>query len=90
MSHVNRDKQRIVTRVRRLKGQLEALERALDASADCMDVLTQAAAIRGASQGLMVELLSDHLQQHVVENGDETERAAEAAQVTQLLKKYLG
>lgn len=90
MSHVNQNKSRVVTRVRRLKGQLEALERALEGDADCLDVLTQAAAIRGASQGLMVELLGDHLRQHVVAEKDEAVRESEADHVLQLVKRYLG
>jgi DNA-binding FrmR family transcriptional regulator len=90
MAHVNQNKARLVTRVRRLRGQLDALERALDGDPDCMDVLTQAAAIRGASQGLMVELLGDHLRQHVVNEEDASVRDAEAEQVLQLVKRYLG
>ncbi|UPG94602.1 metal/formaldehyde-sensitive transcriptional repressor [Luteibacter aegosomatissinici] len=90
MAHVNQNKARLVTRVRRLRGQLDALERALDGDADCMDVLTQAAAIRGASQGLMVELLGDHLRQHVVNEEDASVRDTEADQVLQLVKRYLG
>lgn len=90
MSHVNQNKSRLVSRVRRLKGQLEALERALEGDADCLVVLTQAAAIRGASQGLMVELLGDHLHHHVVVENDEAVRGAEAGQVLQLIKRYLG
>jgi DNA-binding FrmR family transcriptional regulator len=85
MAHVNQNKTRLVTRVRRLRGQLDALERALDGDADCLDVLTQAAAIRGASQGLMVEL-----RQHVVAEDDPSVRDAEAEQVLQLVKRYLG
>jgi DNA-binding FrmR family transcriptional regulator len=90
MSHVNQNKKGLVTRVRRLRGQLDALERALEGDADCLDVLTQAAAIRGASQGLMVELLGDHLRQHVVAEGDASIRETEAEQVLQLVKRYLG
>ncbi|QWT19480.1 metal/formaldehyde-sensitive transcriptional repressor [Bacillus sp. NP157] len=90
MSHVSQNKSRLVTRIRRLRGQLDALERALEGDAECLDVLTQAAAIRGASQGLMVELLGDHLRQHVVAPEDVEEREAEAEQVLQLVRRYLG
>ncbi|QDE37780.1 metal/formaldehyde-sensitive transcriptional repressor [Luteibacter pinisoli] len=90
MSHISQNKSRVITRVRRLRGQLDALERALEGEADCLDVLTQAAAIRGASQGLMVELLGDHLRQHVVAEDDASVRDAEAEQVLQLVKRYLG
>ena len=48
MPHSPEEKKRVLTRVRRIKGQLEALERALDAGAECAPVLQQIAAVRGA------------------------------------------
>ena len=52
------DKQRVVTRLRRIKGQAEALERAVLAGTDCGALLQQLSALRGASNGLMAEVLA--------------------------------
>ena len=57
MPHSPHEKKRVLTRVRRIRGQAEALERALQAGADCGAVLQQIAAIRGAVNGLMSEVM---------------------------------
>lgn len=53
MPHSPEDKKRILTRVRRIRGQVEALERALESGEPCLAILQQIAAVRGASNGLM-------------------------------------
>ena len=63
MPHSPEDKKRALTRVRRVRGQLDALERALDAGADCAPVLQQLAAVRGAINGLMAEVFESHLRE---------------------------
>ena len=65
MPHSPEDKKRALTRVRRIRGQLDALERALDDGADCAPVLQQIAAIRGAVNGLMAEVFESHLRETV-------------------------
>src|SRR3546814_8290229 len=67
MSHTIREKSRLLGRVRRIRGQIEALERALDAEKGCAEVLHQIAAVRGAVSGLMTEVIEDHIQLHVVD-----------------------
>ena len=57
MPHTTEDKQRAITRLRRIKGQAEALERAVEAGSDCAPILQQLAAMRGAVHGLMADLL---------------------------------
>lgn len=90
MPHSPADKKRALTRVRRIKGQVEALERSLDAGEPCLTILQQLAAIRGAANGLMGELLGMHLKDELVA-GDTTQdqRALRMADVDQLLKSYL-
>ena len=88
MSHVSRDGKKLLGRVRRIGGQVAALEKALQAQADCADVLVQIAAVRGAVNGLMAEVLRTHLQEHVVEEKDPKRRDREAAVVTGLLRTY--
>jgi FrmR/RcnR family transcriptional regulator, repressor of frmRAB operon len=55
------DKQRALNRVRRIKGQCEAIERALESGVDCGPVLQQIAAVRGAINGLMAEVLETYM-----------------------------
>ncbi len=63
MPHSPADKKKALTRVRRIRGQLDALERSLEAGADCAPVLQQLAAVRGAVNGLMSEVLESHLRE---------------------------
>ena len=89
MAHINRNKTKLLGRVRRIGGQVAALEKALDGDADCNDVLVQIAAARGAMHGLMMEVLADHLLEHIVSEPDEAKRSDEAAAVIQLLRTYV-
>lgn len=63
MPHSAEDKKRALTRLRRIRGQAEALERAIEAGAECAALLQQIAALRGASTGLMAEVLESHLRE---------------------------
>ena len=61
--HTPEDKKRATTRLRRIRGQVDALERAVEAGSDCAPVLQQLAALRGAVNGLMAEILDSHLRE---------------------------
>ena len=63
MPHSPEDKKRAITRLRRIKGQTEALERAVEEGTDCSALLQQIAALRGAANGLMAEVLDSHLRE---------------------------
>lgn len=91
MSHTIREKSKLLGRVRRIRGQVEALERALDAEKGCAEVLHQIAAVRGAINGLMVEVIDDHIQMHVAssEIDSETERRQGADELIDVLRAYL-
>ncbi len=65
--HTVREKQRILARVRRIRGQVEAIERALEAEAGCEEVMHQIAGVRGAMAGLMAQVVEDHLHTHLVD-----------------------
>ncbi|MBK1597104.1 metal/formaldehyde-sensitive transcriptional repressor [Klebsiella pneumoniae] len=92
MPHSPEDKKRALSRVRRIRGQVEALERALESGEPCMTILQQIASIRGAANGLMGEMVEIHLQDELV-SGDTTttpeQRAARMAEVGHLLRSYL-
>ncbi len=63
MPHSPEEKKRAVARLRRIRGQAEALERAVEAGTDCSTLLQQIAALRGAASGLMAEVLEGHLRE---------------------------
>ncbi|MBA4344011.1 MAG: regulator [Methylibium sp.] len=90
MPHSPEEKKKALARVRRIRGQAEALERALEAGADCAPVLQQLAAIRGAINGLMSEVLESHIRESLGELGEADLRHAQLAQdMTVLVRTYL-
>jgi DNA-binding FrmR family transcriptional regulator len=90
MAHTQRDKKRLLARVRRIQGQTAALERALEENHDCAPVLQQIAAIRGAVNGLLAEVLEGHIREHLGP-GQQTvkQRTEDVAEVVALLRSYL-
>ena len=90
MSHTQKDQDRLLARVRRIRGQADALERALLAKDECAVVLQQIAAIRGAVNGLMAEVLEGHLREHLgAEADDPQRRQADLDPVIAVLRSYL-
>lgn len=79
MPHVSHNKDKIIARVRRIAGQVAAIERSVQSDAGCSETLHLAAAVRGAVAGLMDELVEGHLREHVAAAGLSTEARAEAA-----------
>lgn len=84
------DKKKVLTRVRRVRGQLDALEGALE-SADCAPVLQQLAAIRGAVSGLMSEVLESHLREEFRQASETVagRRGADIDAAISLVRSYL-
>jgi len=90
MAHTIAGKKKLLNRVRRIKGQTLAVEKSLLNETDCMVVLQQVAAIKGAVNGLMKELLEGHLRVHLgAENITQQQRQVEVEQVISVLKSYL-
>jgi FrmR/RcnR family transcriptional regulator, repressor of frmRAB operon len=91
MSHTTKEKAKLLGRIRRLKGQMEAVERTLEAEAPCGDILNLVASVRGAVNGLMGELIEDHIRMHVVDpdKDADAERAQGAAELIDVVRKYL-
>ena len=65
MSHTVREKIKLLNRVRRIRGQIEAVERALEQEIGCSDVLQLIAGARGAINGLMAEVMEEHIREHL-------------------------
>ncbi|MFA9441006.1 MAG: metal/formaldehyde-sensitive transcriptional repressor [Rhodocyclaceae bacterium] len=91
MSHTIRDKSKLLGRVRRIKGQVEALERTLDAEKGCTEVLHQIAAIRGAINGLMAQVLEEHVLTHIADPSidSDAERLQGADELIEVLRTYI-
>lgn len=90
MPHTIKDQKKLLTRVRRIKGQAEGLERALESGTDCSAILQQIAAIRGAVNGLMAEVLEGHLRDHLgAEDRTPQQRQDDLEQVVSVLRSYL-
>lgn len=91
MPSTPQEKKRVLSRVRRIRGQLEALERALDLGAECAPVLQQIAAIRGAVNGLMSQVLESHIREELGDAAtDSAQRRGERVdEVAGLLRSYL-
>ena len=91
MSHTIREKQKLQARVRRIKGQVEAIERALDSEAGCEQVMHLIAGVRGAIAGLMAEVVEDHVRTHLVdvEKNPNALNAEAAAQLLEVIRAYL-
>ncbi len=89
MGHTIQNKSKLIARVRRLKGQMEAIERSLEAEASCAEILNLAASVRGATNGLVMELLEDHLRNHVVDVESDVERASGANEMMEVMRRHL-
>jgi len=91
MSHTIREKQKLLARVRRLRGQVEAIERALDGEADCEQVMHLIAGARGAMAGLMAEVVEDHVRTHLVdaEKYPKAMNSEAAEQLLEVVRAYL-
>jgi DNA-binding FrmR family transcriptional regulator len=90
MSHTIRNKAKLSLRVARVRGQIEAVARALDEEAECGEVLRLIASARGAMNGLMAEVLEDHIRAHAfrgAKRGSEADQAAD--EVVGVLRTYL-
>lgn len=88
--HTIKDKAKLTARVRRIKGQAEALERALEQELGCADVLMLVASMRGAVNGLTAEVMEDHIRNHIVDPAKENSKQARgAAELIEVLKTYI-
>jgi DNA-binding FrmR family transcriptional regulator len=66
MSHLEKEKQKLVARIKRIRGQVDSIERSLTTGDDCADVLMLLANVRGGINSLMAEVLEDHIRLHLL------------------------
>lgn len=91
MAHTVENKNRLMHRVRRLRGQLNAVEKALEAEHDCSAVLLTLAACRGAMDALMSEIIESHIRFHILNPKQEptAEQKKAAQEVIDVVRRYL-
>jgi len=91
MSLTVRENSKLLSRTRRIRGQVEAIERALEQESGCAAVLQLIAGARGALNGLMVEVLDDHIRTQVVDPEQEPDsgRASATEDLLDVIRSYL-
>jgi DNA-binding FrmR family transcriptional regulator len=91
MTHTIREKQQLLARVRRMRGQVEAIERALENGAECEKVMHLLAAVRGAVTGVMGEVVEEHVRTHLVdrEKYPDALNVDAAEQLLDVVRSYL-
>jgi DNA-binding FrmR family transcriptional regulator len=91
MAHTLDEKKKLLNRVRRIKGQVEAMERTLDQDAECSDVLHNISACRGAMDALMAEVIEGHIRFHILDPAKSitSEQTRAADDLVTALRAYL-
>lgn len=89
MAHTVRDKAKIVSRVNRLKGQLDALIKAVEADQDCYQNMQLLASCRGAFNGLMAEIIEGHIREHIVAAENKKSAAEAGEDLVEIMRSFL-
>jgi DNA-binding FrmR family transcriptional regulator len=91
MSHVALEKTKLLNRIKRMRGQLAAIERAVEADDECVTVLQQATACRGALDGFIAEVIEDHIREHMVDAREPagSAQATAAEELIDIVHQYL-
>jgi DNA-binding FrmR family transcriptional regulator len=89
--HTVRERDKLIARVRRIRGQVEAVERALVDEKGCYDVLQTVAAARGALNSLVAEMIEDHVRYHVLDPDEKvsSKRARAADELIDIVRAYV-
>jgi FrmR/RcnR family transcriptional regulator, repressor of frmRAB operon len=91
MVHTTREKKKLLARVGRIRGQIEAIERALNDEKECERIMHMIAGVRGSVAGLMAEVVEDHIRTHLVdpERNPDALNAEAADQLIEVVHTYL-
>lgn len=89
MSDLTGEKTKVLGRIRRMRGQMEAIERAINEEKDCGEILHLVSSVRCAMAGLTHELIDEHLQHHVLGVDDEDERRRGVEDFSSVLRSCL-
>jgi DNA-binding FrmR family transcriptional regulator len=91
MAHTIHQKKKMLNRIRRIRGQVEAIEKALEQERDCTVILQTVAACRGAINGLMSEIIEGHIREHVLDPQEPvaSPRTQAAQELIDVVQAYL-
>jgi DNA-binding FrmR family transcriptional regulator len=90
MSHIEKEKQKLVARIKRIRGQVDSIERSLTTGDDCADVLMLLANVRGGINSLMAEVMEDHIRLHLLPSEKSVAPPEELAEdLIDLVRAYL-
>jgi DNA-binding FrmR family transcriptional regulator len=90
LHETSKEKQKLLCRIRRLGGQITAVERGVTDGDECADILMQLAAIRGGVNSLMAEILEDHIRLHITHPERRTQSPDELTEdLISLVRVYL-
>ncbi|MBT39374.1 MAG: metal/formaldehyde-sensitive transcriptional repressor [bacterium] len=91
VAHIDRDGRKLLARVRRIRGQIQGIEKALEGESDCTSLLQTIAATRGALNGLMAQIVEGHIREHVIDPSQPPtpEQVAAADELVDVVKAYL-
>jgi DNA-binding FrmR family transcriptional regulator len=89
MSHKDRERAKLLNRIKRIRGQMDAVERTISGDENCADVLMLLAAVRGGVNGLMAEVLEDHIRLHLLKDGHEPMTPDLGEELIDLVRAYL-
>jgi DNA-binding FrmR family transcriptional regulator len=90
MDHLDKEKRKLVARIKRIRGQVDSIERSLSSNDNCADVLMLLATVRGGINSLMAEVLEDHIRLHLLSPERPTAEPQELAEdLIDLVRAYL-
>lgn len=87
---VDKEQQKLVARIKRIRGQVDSIERSLTGGDDCADILMLLANVRGGINSLMAEVLEDHIRLHLLSSQSKSNNPHELAEdLIDLVRAYL-
>lgn len=91
MAHTQRDRDKLLMRIKRIRGQVDGIQRTLEEGAECFVVLQTAAACRGALTGLMTEIIEGHIREHILAPDEEPTAAQRKAaeELMEILRAFV-
>jgi len=89
MAHTIKDKAKIISRVNRLKGQLDAFVKGLETEQECYQSMQLLASCKGALNGLMAEVVEGHIREHIVEAENKKVASESGEELIDVMRSFL-